>query len=162
MFEGTSGLVNLILSVLLFPMHFQGAFIAFAWGAGDPFLIMIGKRILLLLPVFAIIAGCWLSIASSLTVLFRQNRREFVTTLIITWWDLGKSIVSFWGGIINFLFSLSGVDDRNVKNLNTRIMVIGSRNTFSALSIDETGFTINRPFVRTMDSCNNDNLLVPD
>jgi hypothetical protein len=104
MFEGTSGLVNMILSVLLFPMHFQGAFIAFAWGAGDPFWIMIGKRILLLLPVFAIIAGCWLSIASSLTVLFRQNRREFVTTLIITWWDLGKAIVSFWGGIINFLF----------------------------------------------------------
>jgi hypothetical protein len=57
-----------------------------------------------LLPVLAVITGCWLSIASSLTVLFRQNRRQFITTLIITWWDLGKSIVSFWGGIINFLF----------------------------------------------------------
>ena len=104
MFEGTNGFVNMLLSVLLFPMHFQGAFTAFAWGAGDPFWIMIGKRILLLLPVLAVIAGCWISIASTITVLFRQNRREFVTTLIITWWDLGKSVVSFWGGIINFLF----------------------------------------------------------
>jgi hypothetical protein len=104
MFESTNGLVNMILSILLFPMHFQGAFIAFAWGAGDPFWIMIGKRILLLLPVLAVITGCWLSIVSTLTVLFRQNRREFVTTLVITWWDLGKSVVSFWGGIINFLF----------------------------------------------------------
>jgi hypothetical protein len=85
-------------------MYFQGAFIAFAWGAGDIFWIMIGKRILLLLPVLAVIAGCWITIASTLTVLFRQNRREFVTTLVITWWDLGKSVVSFWGGIINFLF----------------------------------------------------------
>jgi hypothetical protein len=104
MFEGTSGLVNMILSIVLFPMHFQGAFIEFAWGINDPFWIMIGKRILILLPVLAVITGCWLSIASSLTVLFRQNRRQFITTLIITWWDLGKSIVSFWGGIINFLF----------------------------------------------------------
>jgi len=104
MFEGTNGLVNMVLSIILFPMHFQSAFIAFAWGAGDPFWIMIGKRILLLLPVLAVISGCWLSIASSLTVLFRQNRRQFVTTLIITWWDLGKAVVSFWGGIINFLF----------------------------------------------------------
>ena len=104
MFESTNGLVNMLLSVLLFPMHFQAAFIAFAWGASDPFWIMIGKRILLLLPVLAVIAGCWISIASTITVLFRQNRREFVTTLIITWWDLGKSVVSFWGGIINFLF----------------------------------------------------------
>ena len=104
MFEGSNGLVNMILSILLFPMHFQGAFIAFAWGAGDPFWIMIGKRILLLLPVLAVITGCWLTIVSTLTVLFRQNRREFVTTLVITWWDLGKSVVSFWGGIINFLF----------------------------------------------------------
>ena len=107
MFEGTNGLVNMILSIILFPMHFQGDFIAFAWGAGDPFWIMIGKRILLLMPVLAIIMGSWLTIVSSLTVLFRQNRRQFVTTLIITWWDLGKSIVSFWGGIINFLFRFS-------------------------------------------------------
>jgi hypothetical protein len=106
MLNETSGFVKFILSVLLFPMYFQEAFITFAWGAGDQLWMMIGKRLFLLLPVFAVILGCWLSIASLLTVLVRQNRREFVTDLFITWLDLGKSIVSFWGGIFKFIFSL--------------------------------------------------------
>jgi hypothetical protein len=113
MFTGTSGLVSFILSIVLFPMHFQTVFIEFAWGLNDHFWLMSAKRLFLLLPVFAVILGCWLSIASFLTVIFRQNRRQFVTTIIITWWDLGKSIVSFWGGIINFIFrffvSLTGL-----------------------------------------------------
>jgi len=107
MFESTSSLVNLLLSVLLFPTHFQTAFIQFAWGVGDPFWIMVIKRLFILLPVLAAIVGCWVSIASMLTVLFRQNRRQFITTLVITWWDLGKSIVAFWGGIVNFMFRFS-------------------------------------------------------
>ena len=107
MFESTSGLVNFILSFLLFPTHFQAAFIQFAWGVGDPFWVIVLKRLFILLPVLAAIVGCWVSIASTLTVLFRQNRRQFITTLVITWWDLGKSIVAFWGGIVNFLFRFS-------------------------------------------------------
>lgn len=106
MINGTSGLVKIILSVLLFPMFFQNAFIAFAWGAGDQPWVMIGKRLFLLLPVLAIVVACWLSIACLLSVLVRQNRREFVTDLFITWLDLGKSIVSFWGGIFKFIFNL--------------------------------------------------------
>jgi hypothetical protein len=84
-------------------MHFQADFLQFAWGLHDPFWMMILKRLFILLPVLAIILACWLSIASLLTVLFRQNRRQFITTLIITWWDLGKAVVSFWGGIVNFV-----------------------------------------------------------
>lgn len=103
---GSNGIMNTILSVLLFPMYFQGAFIDFAWGAGNDFWIMLAKRIFLMLPVLGIILGCWTSIACVLTVPIRQNRREFITTIFITWWDLGKSIVLFWGGIFKLLFSL--------------------------------------------------------
>jgi hypothetical protein len=85
-------------------MHFQAEFLQFAWGLGDPFWMMLIKRIFILLPVLAVIMACWLSIASLLTVIFRQSRRQFITTLIITWWDLGKAIMSFWGGIVNFVF----------------------------------------------------------
>ena len=102
----TNEFLNLILSVLLFPTYFQAEFIRFAWGVSDPVWVMLLKRTLLLLPVFSFIIACWISIISSLTVLFRQNRRQFITTLIITWWDLGKSILSFWGGIISFLLQL--------------------------------------------------------
>lgn len=106
MLNEPSGIVKYILSILLFPMFFQDSFIAFAWGAIDPFWLMLAKRMFLLLPVFAVILGCWVTIACMLTVIFRQNRREFIIAIFVTWWDLGKSIVAFWGGIFKFIFNL--------------------------------------------------------
>jgi hypothetical protein len=105
MFNGSDGVVKIILSILFFPMFFQSMFINFSWGATDPLGLMLLKRLFLLLPVLAIIVACWLSMASILTVLFRQNRTKFVTALFITWWDMGKSIASFWGGIFKFIFT---------------------------------------------------------
>lgn len=99
-------IVEFFRAVLLFPTPFQDTFVAFAWGAGDDFWMTIAKRVLLLLPVVAVIAACWLTIPSVLTVIFRGRRREFVAALFATWWDLGKSIVSFWGGLIRFVLNL--------------------------------------------------------
>jgi len=107
MLTDTSGIVKIVLSVLFFPMYFQEAFIRFAWSAGDQFWIMSAKRLFLLLPVSAIILGCWASIACLLTVPVRQGRQEFITALFVTWWDLGKSILSFWGGILRFVTTLA-------------------------------------------------------
>lgn len=104
MLNESSGILKIVLSVLLFPLYFQNYFIAYAWGADETFWIMAGKRMFLLLPVLAIILGCWITIASVITILFRKNRMGFSSSLFITWWDLGKSIVSFWGGIIKFAF----------------------------------------------------------
>lgn len=106
MINDNSGLLKLVLSILLFPTFFQEAFVLFAWGASDPFWVMMSKRIFLLLPALAIILGCWLTVACTLTVLFRPNRQAFVTELFITWWDLGKSIAAFWGGIFKFVLTL--------------------------------------------------------
>ena len=89
-------------------LFYQRGMIGFAWGANDPFWIMMGKRALLLLPCAAILAGTWASAICIATVLFRQQRHEFLISLVITWWDLGKSIFSFWGGIFKFLFCLVG------------------------------------------------------
>jgi hypothetical protein len=104
MINGTSGVVKLVLSILFFPMFFQNAFIGFAWGAFDNFWLMVGKRIFLLLPILAIILGCWVTIACLMTVVIRQNRQQFLIALFITWWDMGKAVVSFWGGIVKFVF----------------------------------------------------------
>lgn len=100
-----SGLTKTLLYILLFPALFQGAVIEFTWAAGDPVALMIGKRLFLLLPALAFILGCWITVPALLTAIFRHNRRSFVITLFITWWDLGKAIVSFWGGIVRFLFT---------------------------------------------------------
>ncbi|MFQ5709804.1 MAG: hypothetical protein ACE5HO_20305 [bacterium] len=106
MLNENSGVAKLILSILLFPTFFQEGFIAFAWGAENQLWVMLAKRLFLLLPVAAVILGCWLSVACLLTVLMRPNRQEFVKRLFITWWDLGKSIASFWGGTFKFVFYL--------------------------------------------------------
>jgi hypothetical protein len=102
----TDGVMKFVLYILLFPTFFQETFIEFAWAAGDPVLIMTLKRLFLLLPVFAIILGCWVTVPALMTVLFRSNRKEYINSLFITWWDLGKAIFSFWGGIFQFLFNL--------------------------------------------------------
>ena len=104
MVNDTGSITKFALYILLFPSLFQEAFIEFAWAYGDPLILMMAKRTFLLLPAFAFILGCWITIPALLTVVFRHNRKEFVISLFITWWDLGKAIVSFWGGILRFLF----------------------------------------------------------
>ncbi len=104
MFNDSGSITKFVLYILLFPSLFQEAFIEFAWATGDPVLLMAAKRLFLLLPAFAFILGCWITIPALLTVVFRQNRKEFVISLFITWWDLGKAIISFWGGIFKFAF----------------------------------------------------------
>ena len=104
--DGTGDLLKLVTSVILFPMHFQGAFIAFAMGMSDPGWLQFSKRLLLILPVGAIIVGCWSSVGCLLTIPVRQNRRDFITVLFITWWDLGKAILLFWGGLAKLIFAV--------------------------------------------------------
>ncbi|HKK46136.1 MAG TPA: hypothetical protein VJ964_11485 [Balneolaceae bacterium] len=103
MVNDSGSFTKLVFYILLFPSLFQEAVINFAWGAHDPAALMVGKRMFLLLPAFAFIIGCWITIPALLTAIFRHNRRNFIMTLFITWWDLGKAIVSFWGGIFRFL-----------------------------------------------------------
>ncbi len=108
MFDKLDGTSKFILYILMFPLLFQGPFLSFAWGADDELWIALGKRILLLLPVAAIIAASWVSIVCLLSVIVRQKRRQFMAKLFITWWDLGRAIFSFWGGLVRFLFQLLG------------------------------------------------------
>jgi len=104
--NGTQSLVWLGTSILLFPTLFQEDFVRFAWGEGDQVWVMLAKRLFLLLPALAVILGCWLTVASMLTVPVRQNRREFITAIFMTWWDLGKSILLFWGGTVKLALRL--------------------------------------------------------
>ena len=103
MFNEASGAWKVILSLLFFPLLFQYDFLNFALGADDLFWVAILKRLFLLLPVLSIILACWVTIPCVLSVVFRAQRTEFVITFFLIWWDLGKAIFSFWGGILKFL-----------------------------------------------------------
>jgi hypothetical protein len=98
--------VQILVSILLFPTLFQGQALYFCWGADNEFWIAALKRLFLILPLLAFIAACWITIPALFTVIFRHNRRSFLVSLIITWWDLAKSFLLFWGGIFMFAFRL--------------------------------------------------------
>jgi len=106
MFNEASGAWKVILSLLFFPLLFQHDFLNFALGADDLFWVALLKRCFLLLPVLSIILACWVTIPCVLSVVFREKRTEFVITFFLIWWDLGKAIFSFWGGILKFLLVL--------------------------------------------------------
>ena len=106
MFNEASGAWKVILSLLFFPLLFQHDFLNFALGADDLFWVALLKRLFLLLPVLSIILACWVTIPCVLSVVFRAQRTEFVITFFLIWWDLGKAIFSFWGGILKFLLVL--------------------------------------------------------
>ena len=104
----SNAIFQFFLSILLFPQLYQGTFLQFAWGADDQFWIMLPKRLFLLLPTLAVVASSWLCIPTLLTVVFRSKRVEFIMAFFITWWDLGKAIVSFWGGVFKFALNFVG------------------------------------------------------
>ena len=77
------------------------------WGAGDPFWLLLAKRIFLLLPLGAVaILGYWTTVLSLPTIVVRARRRTFVGLVIVTWWDLARATFAFWGGVFRFALTL--------------------------------------------------------
>lgn len=81
---------------------------------GDLWLVII-KVIFLFLPILLILVGFYCSVVSFLTFFFRANRIDFIATVLITWWDAGKAILTFWGGFFKFLFLLFGLSVNALK-----------------------------------------------
>jgi hypothetical protein len=78
----------------------------FAWGAGDPFWLMLAKRMFVLLPLGATILGYWTSVLSLPTIVVRSRRRTFASLVIVTWWDLARATFAYWGGTFRFALTL--------------------------------------------------------
>lgn len=79
----------------------------FCWGAGDPTWLMAAKRTFLLLPLGAVALSYWATLASAVTVLFRGERQKYMNLMVVTWWDMGRAIFSFWGGTFKAVTTLA-------------------------------------------------------
>ncbi len=95
-----------IVQNVMFLKALQSA-VAFIWGSGDPMWMAVLKRTFLMLPLGAIALSYWTTVLSLVTVIFRADRQRFMSTLFVTWWDLGRAIFSFWGGCFKAVFSLA-------------------------------------------------------
>ena len=58
------------------------------------------KWLFLLLPVGLLVSGVWCTMASLYTLPFRSGRGGFLTSLLMSWWDAGRSMWFFWAGTI--------------------------------------------------------------
>ena len=63
---------------------------------------------LLLLPVGLLVAGVWCTMASLYTLPFRSGRGGFLTALLMSWWDAGRSVWFFWAGTLRVTVVLIG------------------------------------------------------
>ena len=91
---------QLFMSVLMLPV-FKDLF-TFVTGGGDSMPIVMAKWFFLLLPVMAMIWAYWVTIVGVISLVVRPERRAFMTQVMMTWWDLGHSVLSYWSGIIKF------------------------------------------------------------
>lgn len=89
---------KLLFYILFFPVTW------IPWLIDSPNIGISALKILFLLfPIILIITAFWCTIASLITVMFRPARVEFIATLLITWWDGGKAILMYWGGVFKFI-----------------------------------------------------------
>src|SRR5690349_17682498 len=69
---------------------------------GDNVGLTILKAIGILLPAALLVASMWCTMASLYTLPFRSGRGGFLTALLLSWWDAGRTIRFFWAGIVRF------------------------------------------------------------
>ena len=100
-----------IFKILLVPIKWiiplQKALIDFfvhsssAWAA-------IGKYLFLFFPLLLLLGALWCTQLSLYTVPFRSKRINFITTLLLAWWDGARAVWLFWIGLFRLVVVVLG------------------------------------------------------
>ena len=89
----------------IFPM--QRAILDFFLHSSSPW-IAFGKFLFLLFPLLLWLGIIWCTQLSLYTVPFRSKRINFITTLLLSWWDGARAVWLFWIGLFRLIFVLVG------------------------------------------------------
>lgn len=85
----------------------QAMLLSLAWyGNSTPEVIL--KRTLILLPSLLMIAAMWSTMLSLYTLPFRSGRGGFVTSLLLAWWDTGRTVWLYWASFARVAIALVG------------------------------------------------------
>jgi len=100
-----------ILRILLIPIAWifpmQRAILDFFLHSSSPWLA-VGKYLFLLFPVLLWLGIIWCTQLSLYTVPFRSKRINFITTMLLSWWDGARAVWLFWTGMFRLIFVLIG------------------------------------------------------
>jgi hypothetical protein len=89
----------------IFPM--QRAILDFFLHSSSPWLAA-GKFMFLLFPLLLWLGIIWCTQLSLYTVPFRSKRINFITTLLLSWWDGARAVWLYWTGLFRLLVVLIG------------------------------------------------------
>ena len=101
------GAVDLLSAPIAWIPEWHAMMINFVW-FGDSGPETAFKRVVVLLPMLLVLVGVWVTMGSLYTLPFRSNRGRFVTAMLTTWWDAGRTVWFFWAGIIRLAVVLVG------------------------------------------------------
>ncbi len=62
-----------------------------------------GKYVLLLFPAVLGLAAIWCTQLSIYTIPFRSGRLQFVSALLLTWWDAARAVWLYWMGLVRLV-----------------------------------------------------------
>lgn len=100
-----------ILRILLMPIAWilpmQRAILDFFLHSSSPWLAA-GKFLFLLFPLLLWLGIIWCTQLSLYTVPFRSKRINFITTLLLSWWDGARAVWLFWTGLFRLIIVLIG------------------------------------------------------
>jgi len=85
----------------------QKAILDFFLHSSSPWLAA-GKFLFLLFPLLLWLGVIWCTQLSLYTLPFRSKRINFVTTLLLSWWDAARAVWLFWIGLFRLIVVLIG------------------------------------------------------
>ncbi len=85
----------------------QRAILDFFLNSSSPWLAA-GKFVFLLFPLLLWLGIIWCTQLSLYTVPFRSRRINFITTLLLSWWDGARAVWLFWTGLFRLIVVLIG------------------------------------------------------
>jgi hypothetical protein len=97
--------ILLIPIAWIFPM--QRAILDFFLHSSSPW-IAAGKYLFLLFPLLLWLGIIWCTQLSLYTLPFRSKRINFITTLLLSWWDGARAVWLFWIGLFRLIVVLIG------------------------------------------------------
>ena len=86
---------------------FQAMLIEISWHGSSGTAVFM-KRTFLLLPILLVIAALWNTMLAVYTVPFRHQRGQFLISIVLLWWEVGRSIWLFWVGAARLVLVLVG------------------------------------------------------
>lgn len=101
-------LTQILVTLLTFPTLYQAELWRFIYSPESQPVYTYLKRLILLLPGASAIVVSWLLVVGIVSLIFRPKKIKFISQMVVALWDFGRSILLYWLGLLQFVFTVLG------------------------------------------------------